>query len=66
MERTAAPASRGSERTGARAAGDYVTLAEMLVDSIDITQNCERKFTGGRKLGNSLLGYYFKPLQLIP
>jgi hypothetical protein len=38
----------------------------MLVDSIDITQNCERKFTGGRKLGNSLLGYYFKPLQLIP
>ncbi len=39
---------------------------KVLVDSKDITKNCERKFTSGRKFFRSLSNYYFEPLERVP
>jgi Ca2+-binding RTX toxin-like protein len=39
---------------------------KVLVDSKDVTENCERVFTNGRKFYNSIPNYYFEPLQRIP
>lgn len=38
----------------------------MLVDSRDVTKNCERTFTNPREFFNSLPDYYFEPLERIP
>jgi Ca2+-binding RTX toxin-like protein len=39
---------------------------KVLVDSKDLTENCERVFTSGRAFGNSISDYYFEPLRRIP
>ena len=38
----------------------------VLVDSKDITEDCERRFTSVREFYNSVPGYYFEPLERIP
>jgi Ca2+-binding RTX toxin-like protein len=39
---------------------------KVLVDSMDVTSDCERKFTNGRKFFRSIPNYYFEPLRRIP
>ncbi len=39
---------------------------KVLVDSKDITKNCEKRFTNPRKFYNSISNYYFEPLERIP
>jgi Ca2+-binding RTX toxin-like protein len=39
---------------------------KVLVDSKDVTENCERVFTNGRKFYNSIPNYYFEPFERIP
>ena len=39
---------------------------KVLVDSKDVTENCEKVFTNGRKFESSIPNYYFESLRRIP
>lgn len=39
---------------------------KVLVDAMDVTNNCEKRYTSAWKFFNSLPNYYFEPLDRIP